>query len=183
MFLLPYTTPNVTDGDILVKEQSVNPTLFKRVRSGTNTLITSPDSYFLSILGAEIKSTMPICSYALNLVESNSVTSQSNSNLKPTQKFNSIENKFKKLSKEWKEETDGYSTSFHKSINSKYLQIIALGKPVLPFIFNDLKKEPNHWFIALKAITSINPVPPEHMGNIKKMTFDWLDWAEQNKVI
>lgn len=90
---------------------------------------------------------------------------------------------FDELVLNWREDTDGYSTSFHKSINQNYLQIIAMGKPALPLILKELKREPNHWFIALKTISKQNPVLPEHMGNIKKMREDWLNWGEKNKLI
>ena len=59
-----------------------------------------------------------------------------------------------------------------------YLRIIGLGKEVLPFIFREMGREPNHWFVALEALTGENPIPPDHIGDVKKMTKDWLDWAE-----
>jgi hypothetical protein len=93
------------------------------------------------------------------------------------------EKQFNELAAKWRKETGGYSTMIHIAGNNNYLDIIGMGKDVLPYIIKDLQKEPDYWFVALKHITKENPVPKEHIGDIDKMAEDWLNWARENKII
>lgn len=93
------------------------------------------------------------------------------------------EKQFLELATNWKKETAAYSTMYHKTINNNYLGIIGMGTSVLPFIFKDLQKNIEHWFIALKAITKENPVSKEDIGDLQKMRTAWLNWAKQNNII
>jgi hypothetical protein len=56
-------------------------------------------------------------------------------------------------------------------------EIIQLGKPVVPFIIEELRTEPRYWFPALHAITGEDPVAPEDRGFVGKMATTWLGWA------
>lgn len=87
---------------------------------------------------------------------------------------------FKQLTKKWKLETKGTSSSTVKFLNDNHLKIIGMGEKALPFIFKDLKENGGHWFVALDSITQVdsNPVPEEHYGIISKMRKDWLKWEE-----
>ena len=51
-----------------------------------------------------------------------------------------------------------------------YLQIIGLGRAVLPYLLDELARQPDHWFYALSAITGEDPVPPNAEGNLAAMT-------------
>ena len=64
------------------------------------------------------------------------------------------------------------------AMHPTYQQIIGMGEPALPLIFQDLRREPDHWFWALGAITGENPVPDAHAGDLDAMTHDWLSWGE-----
>ena len=94
-----------------------------------------------------------------------------------------IEQQFIDLTTSWKRETAAYSTMFHKTVNNNYLGIIGMGYPVVPFILNDLKKGPEHWFIALKAITKENPVSKEDIGDLRKMSEAWIEWGKKKNLI
>ena len=59
-----------------------------------------------------------------------------------------------------------------------YQQIIGLGERALPLIFQELRREPDHWFWALAAITGKNPVPEEDAGDLEAMANDWLSWGD-----
>ncbi|MFA5747374.1 MAG: hypothetical protein WC926_04895 [Candidatus Paceibacterota bacterium] len=97
--------------------------------------------------------------------------------------YQSLENRFNSLVSTWKQDTE-FSSSVSEIVSNKaYLQIIALGEKVLPLIFKSMEQEPNHWFVALTSITGgVNPIKPEHRGNLSKMTEDWLDWAKKHYV-
>lgn len=85
---------------------------------------------------------------------------------------------FHNLASQWKEATQFVSSVTEMVTDPAYQQIIGMGKAVLPFIFAELRREPDHWFWALQAITGENPVPPADRGRIQAMTQAWLDWAE-----
>lgn len=61
-----------------------------------------------------------------------------------------------------------------------YQQIIALGTETIPLILKELKREPDHWFCALKELTGANSIKLENRGRLEKMRQDWLDWEEKN---
>jgi len=94
--------------------------------------------------------------------------------------YQSFENRFNSLVSTWKQDTE-FSSSVSEIVSNKsYLQIIALGEKVLPLIFESMAQEPHHWFVALTSITGgVNPIKPEHRGNLSKMTEDWLNWASK----
>jgi hypothetical protein len=60
-----------------------------------------------------------------------------------------------------------------------YLKIIGMGWDAVPFLLQELKNEPDLWFLALRSITDENPVTDEIRGNIKAMSKAWLTWAEE----
>jgi hypothetical protein len=63
-----------------------------------------------------------------------------------------------------------------------YLRIMGMGKDALPFIMEQLieeGEEPDHWFMALQAITGADPVDEENRGDIVMMAEAWLRWGEK----
>lgn len=93
-----------------------------------------------------------------------------------------VKNKFYGLLNNWQEETVTYSDITKKCTHPSYQQIIGMGESVLPYIIDELKTNPNHWFWALKAITGEDPVPDDKKGNIKDMIGIWIEWI-QNKYL
>ena len=94
-----------------------------------------------------------------------------------------LEAQFNKLAAKWKEETGVFGTTYQKIINDAYLDIIALGKDVVPFILKDLENGPAHWHTALKALTKENPVPDEDLNKSKKIRESWLAWGRDNNFV
>jgi len=84
--------------------------------------------------------------------------------------------RFNRLKSKWEEDTAFSSSITEIAMHPAYQQIIGLGKDALPFIMNELAKEPNLWFWALKSITGIDPVPKEKMGDIDAMAYEWIKW-------
>ena len=87
--------------------------------------------------------------------------------------------RFADLAQEWREATAFTSSATAMAMHPAYQQIIGMGEAALPSIFQELRREPDHWFWALKAITGEEPVLPADRGQIDRMTKAWLHWAEQ----
>lgn len=84
--------------------------------------------------------------------------------------------RFEKLVEEWRNATEFCSSITDICTHRAYQQIIGMGETALPFIFQELECEPDHWFWALNAITGDDPVPHEHRGDLGLMRQDWLNW-------
>ena len=91
----------------------------------------------------------------------------------------SISEEFERLKENWEEETAHVASPREKAIHPSYQRIIGMGIAAVPFILSELKRKPDHWFWALKAITGADPVPAENMGDMEQMAEDWTDWFEE----
>jgi hypothetical protein len=91
-----------------------------------------------------------------------------------------LERVFNELFERWHSDTMKYSDPNEITGHLSYYQIVALGEEVLPLLLRELKRGTGFLFLALRAITRQNPVPPEHMGNRKQMAEDWLQWARDH---
>ena len=87
--------------------------------------------------------------------------------------------RFYALANQWKTETERISSVNLKLMHPAYQQIIGLGEAAIPLILNELSKQPDHWFWALRAITGDNPVEGENQGKIEYMRKAWLRWGLQ----
>ena len=85
--------------------------------------------------------------------------------------------RFRDLARQWKQATAYVSSVTEIVTHPAYQQIIGMGKAALPLILEELRREPDHWFWALQAITCENPVPPSDAGQVHRMTQAWLNWA------
>lgn len=84
---------------------------------------------------------------------------------------------FADMANQWKR-FNFYSVSSKIDANHPaYQRIIEMGEKAVPFILAELKKEPDHWFLALNSITKANPVSPSNQGNLEKMAADWIKWG------
>ncbi len=94
-----------------------------------------------------------------------------------------IKQRFYLLSKQWKNDTQYLSSINEMVLHPAYQQIVGMGPGAIPLILLELKTDPDYWFEALKAITGIDPVVENDMGNLSKMTESWLDWGRVNNHI
>ncbi len=90
------------------------------------------------------------------------------------------EEQFLELLSEWREETAFQSSPRVITSHPAYQQIIDIGKPVLPFIFEDMQENGGWWYPALRAITGDNPVPKDARGNRTLNDEAWLRWAREH---
>lgn len=83
----------------------------------------------------------------------------------------------------WQRETMFSSSSEEMILHRAYQRIIGLGKPALPFIFEQLQKDTGPWSFALEAITGEDPVSAEDIGDQEAIANAWLKWAKLNGYI
>ena len=96
-----------------------------------------------------------------------------------TRQTPSIEQTFQELAAIWWEETRFTSSVTAMVMHMAYQRIIGLGPAVIPSLLQELDRSPQHWFWALHAITGVDPVLPEHKGQVQHMVQDWLHWGRE----
>ncbi|HOB70602.1 MAG TPA: hypothetical protein PLD55_06515 [bacterium] len=129
--------------------------------------------YDITIDGSSVQTKSPVSDFALKYIEDVS--------RKETLKhFYILENEFETLKEKWKKEVKLTSSMTEIINNENYQKIIELGYDVIDFIYEELKKEPDFWFYALKEITGADPVRSSNYGNLKAMTQDWISWFKSN---
>jgi hypothetical protein len=96
-----------------------------------------------------------------------------------TRQSRTIGRQFSELAETWRSERGPTSSLTKLIMHPAYQQIIGLGPVAVPVILRELAQRPDHWFWALSAITGANPIRPEHRGNLRKMTQDWLCWGRE----
>lgn len=87
---------------------------------------------------------------------------------------------FLELLSEWRNDTAFQSSPRIITSHSAYQKIIDMGKPALPFIFEDMRENGGWWYPALRAITGANPVPKDARGKPTLNDEAWLRWARDN---
>ena len=88
------------------------------------------------------------------------------------------EQRFNKLAKAWKSETELVSKVSKRVMHPAYQKIIGMGESAVPLILKDLLENgPDDWFWALTAITDKNPITEEMAGKMSAMTEVWLQWG------
>ncbi|HEX6095038.1 MAG TPA: response regulator [Thermoanaerobaculia bacterium] len=91
-----------------------------------------------------------------------------------------LTDRFRRLALRWRFETR-HSSSIHEiAMHPAYQSIIGMGTEAVPLIIAQLRRRPEHWFWALKAITDDDPVPPAARGNLQAMAATWIEWAEEH---
>jgi len=94
-----------------------------------------------------------------------------------------IKKDFERLAVAWRNEVQFSSSIFEIVTNKNYQSIIGRGMAIVPFILNDLKNGPDHWYWALAAITGANPAEHVPPGDITAISTAWLDWGKRSGII
>lgn len=94
-----------------------------------------------------------------------------------------LRREFEALRDEWKEQSELLSSTTDMALLWPYQSIIGMGADVVPLILEELARESDHWFWALKAITKADPVKPEDRGDIRAMAEAWLRWGREEGLI
>jgi len=90
--------------------------------------------------------------------------------------------RFVKLRNAWRVETEFESSTTRIAMNWHYQEIIGMGKEALPMIFDELRRDPDHWFWALRAITCEDPVPPGAIS-FQEHVEAWLRWGRAHNYV
>ena len=91
-----------------------------------------------------------------------------------------MKREFRRLAEEWRASQGPRTTLKSMTEHPAYRAIIGLGEPAIPLLLDELARDPDWWFGALKAITGANPVRPEDRGNLEKMTAAWIQWGRSH---
>ena len=86
---------------------------------------------------------------------------------------------FERLADEWEKNRPRGGDVTAMTAHPAYQSIIAMGDAAVPWILKRLEAKPDHWFVALNAITQAAPVLPESRGRVKEMAAAWLEWGQQ----
>jgi hypothetical protein len=88
-----------------------------------------------------------------------------------------IESEFARHVGYWKRDVRHVSSVTKMVSHPSYRRIIGLGKPALPLLFGELQRQADHWFVALNAITGVDPVPPG--ATFSEAAESWLAWGQK----
>lgn len=88
-----------------------------------------------------------------------------------------LKEQFERLCAEWRERSRYLSNTAQMAMLRPYQRIIGMGRPAVPLILAELRREPDQWFWALEAITGENPVPPDAAGQVQRTAEAWIDWG------
>jgi len=91
-----------------------------------------------------------------------------------------VEHLFHKCVARWKDETGHLSSITRAITNPSYLRIIGMGKEALPLLLKELQERPDHWLVALNAITGEDPAPEG--ANFREAVAAWIKWGEARKL-
>ena len=83
---------------------------------------------------------------------------------------------FRELVERWKNETGHLSSVARMTSHPSYLRIIGFGREGLPLILKELRERPDHWLVALNAITGEDPSPDG--ANFLEAVAAWIKWGE-----
>lgn len=92
-----------------------------------------------------------------------------------------LRGEFGALVDRWRKETRFSSSSEEKILHEAYQSIIALGKPAVPLVLQELEARRGHWSWALRFMTGSDPVPEG--ANIEAARAAWLEWGRKEGLL
>lgn len=86
---------------------------------------------------------------------------------------------FRDLAYQWKDETGHLSSVATRIGHPAYRKILSMGKTVIPYILEELEREPDHWFHALTLLSGENPIPRDFRGTVTDAADIWINWGSR----
>lgn len=77
----------------------------------------------------------------------------------------------------WRDDTFCSSLIEEMTGNPFFAEIVAMGPPVLPFLFRKMREEPSFIFLAAQEIVGANPFEGQAFPNMTAVVNAWLEWA------
>lgn len=82
---------------------------------------------------------------------------------------------------DWHDETFLTSSVDQMRQATALAEIVKFGYSAVPSIIREISKRPSFLFLALEAITGINPIKGPDRGNIEAMCEAWKEWFQSSK--
>ena len=92
--------------------------------------------------------------------------------------FAKLDRLFREHATRWKRETQHCSSVTKMVMHPSYRRIMGMGPDALPFILRELREHPDHWFVALNAISGEDPAPPD--STFDQAVSAWVAWGMKN---
>jgi hypothetical protein len=89
-----------------------------------------------------------------------------------------LEAEFKAQVDKWRRDTLHKSSLTRMVLHPSYLRIVGMGREVLPLLFKELNERPDHWLVALSAITGNDPAPEN--STFGEAVTAWLAWGRKH---
>jgi hypothetical protein len=84
---------------------------------------------------------------------------------------------FRALVEKWRKDTRHRSSLSKMIAHQSYQRIMGMGPSVLPLLLRELSERPDHWLVALNAITGEDPAPAGSTFN--EAVGAWLTWGRE----
>lgn len=97
--------------------------------------------------------------------------------LRPVEGSSVLALEFRAHVEKWRKETQHTSSMTKMISHPSYRRIMGMGRDALPLILRELQARPDHWLVALNAITGEDPVPAESKFN--EAVEAWLAWGKE----
>jgi len=88
---------------------------------------------------------------------------------------------FNELVAKWRRDTDHISSITKTVMHPCYQTIMAMGRPAVPLILEELRDRGGHWFWALRFITQQNPA--DGCVEFDAARGAWLEWGRRESYI
>lgn len=75
----------------------------------------------------------------------------------------------------WRRDSKHMSSMRNMIQHESYLRIMGMGPRVLPYLLEELSARPDHWLVALHAITGEDPAPEG--ATFHEAVVEWLRWG------
>ncbi|HEU4409589.1 MAG TPA: hypothetical protein VFS43_30320 [Polyangiaceae bacterium] len=87
---------------------------------------------------------------------------------------------FTALAHQWQAACGHLSSTTKRANHKAFRAIVAMGRPAIPLLLEQITRNPNDWDLALAEITGENPVPIEDAGRVDKIVAAWLAWGARH---
>lgn len=88
--------------------------------------------------------------------------------------------RFHRLADAWRKNRGPTSSVSQMAMRPEYQAIIGMGRDAVPLLLDELRRETDHWFWALAAITGDDPVAQEDKGKLPEMAKAWIRWGRDH---